>query len=130
VFPWCVYGAAKWLKLWMNAPRLVNSAISPHRTMPTTVMPNTIACRRSVRCQPAAIIPAASRNMIVPTTNSEVVFVASVWPQLTQVGLFASRPIMLKPGASPTLMNAVAKNALERNSDTIQQVEEMTPTAG
>jgi flavin-binding protein dodecin len=38
--------------------------------------------------------------------------------------------MMLKPGASPTLMNAVAKNALDRNSDTIQQVEETTPTAG
>ena len=75
-------------------------------------------------------MPAASRNMIVPTTNSEVVFVASVWPQLTQVGLFASSPMMLNPGASPTLMNAVAKNALDRNSDTIQQVEETTPTSG
>ena len=29
---------------------------------------------------------------------------------------------MLNPGASPTLMNAVAKNAFDMNSDTIQQV--------
>ena len=108
----------------------VKIAIRPQAAIPNAVIQKRIDWRRRVTFQLPAMIAAADRNMSVPTTNCQRVLVSIVCPHLTRVALPLRSPMMVRPGATPTLMNEIAKNAFDMKSETIQQTDEITPTTG
>src|SRR5919206_4381427 len=109
-----VNGCANELKSPMNDAFEVNSATRPLNTIPTMLKPSSENMKRLAHVQPEATAAPATRIATVPMANCQPWLVATVLPHLVSVSLPPTRPTMTRAGATPSVVNAMPSNAIDK----------------